>query len=273
MLGPGGSRNRTHAGVDSGRRAIGRDSEARQEEVELNSPDQLRRENAMLRERIAKLSTASLRITSSLDLDTVLSEVVESARALTGARYGGIVTGGDPGQPFSFVSSGFTADEHRQLLDWGNGPRLCETIRDLEGTLTLKDLHGYVRSLGFAPHPVVPKTVQATAMRHRGEHVGNFFVAGKEGGRGFTGEDEEVLVLFATQAATAIANARTYREEHRARADLPLAGSRLMCAASPSGLPVLLPSSPSMRASAITPTGADRCPRRSLPYLPSAFPY
>ena len=144
----------------------------------------------MLRARIAKLSTASLRISASLDLDTVLSEVVESARALTGARYGGIVTGGDPGQPFSFVSSGFTADEHRQLLDWGNGPRLCETIRDLEGTLTLKDLHGYVRSLGFAPHPVVPKTVQATAMRHRGEHVGNFFVAGKEGGRGFTGEDE-----------------------------------------------------------------------------------
>ena len=57
-------------------------------------------------------------------------------------------------------------------------------------------------------------------MRHRGEHVGNFFVAGKEAGRGFTGEDEEVLVLFAAQAATAIANARTYRDEHRARADL-----------------------------------------------------
>ena len=53
----------------------------------------------MLRERIAKLSTASLRISASLDLDTVLSEVVESARALTGARYGGIVTGGDRAGP------------------------------------------------------------------------------------------------------------------------------------------------------------------------------
>ena len=38
----------------------------------------------MLRERISKLSAASVRISVSLDLDTVLSEVVESARALIG---------------------------------------------------------------------------------------------------------------------------------------------------------------------------------------------
>ena len=54
----------------------------------------------------------------------------------------------------------------------------------------------------------------------RGVHVGNFFLAEKEGGREFTSEDEEVLVLFASQAATAIASARTHRDEQRARADL-----------------------------------------------------
>ena len=57
-------------------------------------------------------------------------------------------------------------------------------------------------------------------MRHRGVHVGNFFLADKAGGQEFTKEDEEVLVLFASQAATAIANARTYRREQRARAGL-----------------------------------------------------
>ena len=57
-------------------------------------------------------------------------------------------------------------------------------------------------------------------MRHRGVHVGSFFLAGKEDGPEFTSEDEEVLVLFASQAATAITNARTYRDEQRARADL-----------------------------------------------------
>ena len=57
-------------------------------------------------------------------------------------------------------------------------------------------------------------------MRHRGVHVGNFYLVEKAGGAAFTDEDEQILVLFAAQAATAIANARTYRAERRARADL-----------------------------------------------------
>ena len=51
-------------------------------------------------------------------------------------------------------------------------------------------------------------------------HAGNFYLVEKAGGEAFTDEDEEILVLFAAQAATAIANARTYRAERRARADL-----------------------------------------------------
>ena len=186
----------------------------------MKSRDELMQEIEVLRDRISKLTAASLRISASLDLDTVLSEVVESARVLTGARYGVITTIGDSGQAEDFVSSGFTPDEHRQIRDWADGPRLFEHFRDLEGALRVSDIPSYVRSLGLSPHPILPKTVQGTPMRHRGVNVGNFFLAGKSGGREFTSEDEEVLVLFAAQAATAIANARTYRDEHRARADL-----------------------------------------------------
>ena len=50
-------------------------------------------------------------------------------------------------------------------------------------------------------------------MRHLGVHVGNFYLVEKAGGEAFTDEDEEVLVLFAAQAATAIANVRTYRAD------------------------------------------------------------
>ena len=57
-------------------------------------------------------------------------------------------------------------------------------------------------------------------MRHLGEHVGSFWLAEKAGGAGFTADDEELLVLFAAQAAVAIANARALRDERRARADL-----------------------------------------------------
>ena len=186
----------------------------------LKSPDELRRENEALGERISRLSAAILRISASLDVNTVLQEVVDSARALTGARYGVITTIDDAEQPQDFVSSGFTPAEHQQLADWPDGPRLFEHLRDLPGALRLGDLPGYVRSLGFSTDLMRSKTFQGTPMRHRGVAVGHFFLAEKEGGREFTSEDEEVLVLFASQAATAIANARTHRAEQRARADL-----------------------------------------------------
>ena len=178
-------------------------------------------ETAALRARISALSAASLRISASLDLETVLNEVVESARALTGARYGAIATIDEAGAPQDFVTSGFTADEHRHIVEWPDGPRLFEFFRDLPGPLRIPDVPAYVRALGFSPDDRLPsKTFQGTPMRHLGVHVGNFYLVEKAGGEAFTDEDEEILVLFAAQAATAIANARTYRAERRARADL-----------------------------------------------------
>ncbi len=186
----------------------------------MTDRDRTAAENEALRARISALSAASLRINASLDLETVLNEVVGSARALTGARYGAIATIDDAGVPQDFVTSGFTAEEHRKLVEWPDGPRLFEYFRDLPGPLRLADVPDYVRSLGFSTDRLPSKTFQGTPMRHRGIHVGNFYLVEKEGGEAFTDGDEEVLVLFASQAATAIANARIYRAEHRARADL-----------------------------------------------------
>ena len=186
----------------------------------MKSSEELRRENEVLRNRISKLSEASLRISASLDVSTVLREVVERARALTGARYGGIATMDDSGQCEEFVTSGFTRAEHRQMTAWPDASRLFKHFRDLPGVLRTRELHSYVRSHGFSADLVPSKSFQGTPMHHRGSHVGNFFVCGKEDGPEFTSEDEEVLLIFAAQAATAIANARTHRDEQRARADL-----------------------------------------------------
>ena len=186
----------------------------------MRSSDALRRENEALRDRISRLNEAILRISGSLDLSTVLQQVVDSARALTGARYGVITTIDEDKQVQNFVSSGFTPDEHRQLADWRDGRQLFEHLRDLPETMRLRDLPAYVRSLGLSADVIPAKTMQATPMRHRGEHVGNFFLGHKEGVQEFTSEDEEVLVLFASQAALAIANARTHQNERQARTDL-----------------------------------------------------
>lgn len=60
------------------------------------------------------------------------------------------------------------------------------------------------------------KTLQGTPMRYGDAYVGNFFISEKESGQEFSSADEEVLMLFASQAASAIANAR----ERQARAGL-----------------------------------------------------
>ena len=180
----------------------------------------LKRENEALRRRIATLHAAILRINASLDLDTVLGEVVESARALTGARWGVIATVDEAGAPLDFVFSGFTPEEERELLEWPERARLFARFRDLPGPLRVDDLSVHVRALGIEPAPAFSRSFQGTPMRHRGAAVGSFFLADKTEGEAFTGEDEEVLTLFASQAASAIANARTHRDERRARADL-----------------------------------------------------
>ena len=186
----------------------------------MNSPDEPRQEIAALRERILRLNAAILCINASLDLDTVLHEVVDSVCALTGARYGMIATVDEGGAIQELIAPSLWADERRHMADWPHGYQFFEHLRDLPGSLRLANLPAYVRSLGYSEDLSLSMTLQATPMRHRGVHVGNFFLGEKAGGQEFTGEDEEVLVLFASQAATAIANARAHRDEQRARADL-----------------------------------------------------
>ena len=185
-----------------------------------DAPGELTAGGGTPEQRISGLAAAMLRIGKSLDLETVLREVVEGARALTGARCGVIATVDRAGQAQEFVSSGLTDEEVQRLVEWTDGPRLFEHLRGLPAPLRIPDVHAFVRSLGFSAERLPAGTFQGTPMRHRDVHVGSFFLCGKEGGAAFTTGDEEVLILFAAQAAAAIANARAYRDERRARADL-----------------------------------------------------
>ena len=170
--------------------------------------------------RMSALSKALLRISASLDLETVLREVIDGARALTGASQGCIVTFDETGTPQDFVTSGMTEDERRQMEEWPDRLQLFERFRDLPGPLRLSNFRAFVQSLGFTWDLQPFDTGMCTPMRHLGAQVGNFYLADKEGGLAFTDEDEEALLLFAAQAAAAIVNARAFRAEQRARADL-----------------------------------------------------
>ena len=189
----------------------------------MNNAGELAQENEALRERLSRLSEASLRINESLDFETVLQGVLDSARSLTGSRYGVITLLDDAGRIQDFLYSGLTPEESRQFAQLPEGMLFFEQLSGIGEPLRLRDFHGYARELGlpeFRPPMAVssPLPFLAAPLRHRGEGVGGIYVGERE--REFTAEDEETLVMFASQAALVIANARRHREEQRARSDL-----------------------------------------------------
>ena len=188
--------------------------------VTLEEADSLRRENEALRDRLSRLSKASLRITEYLDHDAVLQGVIDEARLLTDARYGALVAFDDSGGIETLITSGVTPEERPRFGDLPKGLGLLEYLNEIEGPLRLADIASHPRSVGFPEgHPPM-KTFLGTPVLHLGERLGNIYLTEKEGGREFTLEDEETLVMFASQAGMAIVNARRYSDEHRARADL-----------------------------------------------------
>ncbi|MYA08511.1 MAG: response regulator [Holophagales bacterium] len=186
----------------------------------MTKSDDPNRQNQAPRDRVSTLIAAIRRISASLDLDTVLGEVVESARVLTGARKGVIVILDEEGVPHEPLFSGLTPEEEREQLAWPGNARLFEHLRNLDGPVRVADFPRYVHALGIESPWTISQTFASMPMRHRGMEAGSFSLAEKADGEAFTGEDEEVLALFASQAASAIANARTYHSERRVRADL-----------------------------------------------------
>ena len=191
----------------------------------MDHRDLLAEENAALRDLVARLGDASRRINESLDFDQVLQGVLDSARSLTGARYGVITLLDDAGHPHEFLSSGMTAEEAHRIRDTPDGMRIFEYLGSLSEPLRIPDLLGSLRSMGlpvFQPPAEVGPAMSflATPVLHQGARVAYIFAAEKEGGGEFTDQDQETLVLFASQAALVISNSRRYRDEQRARAEL-----------------------------------------------------
>ena len=188
----------------------------------MKNADERAQQIEALRNRLSKLSAASLRINESLDLNVVLQGILDSARSLTDAQYGVIATLDDSGQVEDFLASGLTPDESQRLWEMPGGMKFFEYLSTIPGSLRVRDFARHLRSQGlpeFRP-PIEMDSFLAVPIRHRDKEVGNIYLAKRESGQEFTREDEETLVMCASQAALVIANARKYRDERQARADL-----------------------------------------------------
>ena len=191
----------------------------------MNETDRLKRENEELRERLTRLSEASLRINESLEIDAVLQGVLDAARSLTDARYGVMTLHDDVGQVQNFLASGMSPEQKLQLWDLPSASRIYESLGSIIGPVRHPNLLEMLREAGLSelsfPLPVGSSiSFLASPVLHRKQRVGNIYLAEKLSQPEFTREDEETLVMFASQAALVIGNALRYRDEQRTRADL-----------------------------------------------------
>ena len=188
-------------------------------------PDRRDQELQTLRERLSRLSEASLRINESLDFDKVLQGVLDSARSLTDARYGVMTIHDGGGQVENFLASGMSPEEAGAVWNIPPAPGIYQLLGSIPGPVRHPDLLELLSELGVPgvrmPLPEgITFSFLASPLLHREQRLGNIYLAAKLSRQEFTQEDEETLVMFASQAAMAIANARRYRDEQRARDDL-----------------------------------------------------
>ena len=187
--------------------------------------EHLQQEIETLRDRLSKLSEASLRINESLDFDTVLAGVLASACSLTGARYGVITLLDGSGEVQDHLSHGMPAGQAQEQWEMADPLLLFEYLSSMSEPLRIRDLYAHVKELGLLKSDAPTVTGPALSflcapIRPLNELVGHIYLGDKVGEQEFTPEDQEILVVFASQAALVIANARSHREEQRARAGL-----------------------------------------------------
>ena len=178
-------------------------------------------EHRLTEDQLTRLLEVGRSLVSELDLESLLRQVLETARDLTGARFAALgILDSDKAGLDRFLHVGIDEETRRRIgpLPRGRGV-LGELIRDRK-PLRLAEVGDHVRSYGFPPgHPPMHTFVGVPIQVH-GEAFGNIYLTEKEGGAEFDERDEATLVILADWAAVAIANARIHEESESRRSEL-----------------------------------------------------
>lgn len=167
-------------------------------------------------DRLRGLLEAGISLTSELSLDAVLKKLLETAAALTGARYAALGVIGPGGRDLErFIAVGIDPETEATIGELPRGRGILGVLIHDAQPLRLHDLTEDPRSVGFPPgHPHM-QTFLGVPVLLRGVAYGNLYLAEKEDGADFTDADEEIVTLLAGQAAVAIENARLYESTTR----------------------------------------------------------
>ena len=169
------------------------------------------------------LHAAALAVTSELELNTVLQNVIDLSRELLKADYGALSVLDENGRVQEFVTSGITQALRAKIGAYPVHMGLLGVALHTNSALRVADLAEDGRSVGVPPHHPAMHSLLAVPVTSKGCTIGTLFLAdkttfdrnGKPDTTHFSEEDEEILLKFATQSAIAIENARLYRKSEK----------------------------------------------------------
>jgi signal transduction histidine kinase len=178
-------------------------------------------ESALDEHQLRRLLRAGRSLVARLDLESVLDELLETARDLTGARYAALgVLDEERRELERFLTRGVDARAHRAIGDLPRGRGILGVLIDEPAPLRLHRVGDDPRSYGFpAGHPRMD-TFLGVPVIIRGEAWGNLYLTEKAGGESFTDADQQAIVVLADWAAIAIDNARLYEGSEQRRTAL-----------------------------------------------------
>jgi len=186
------------------------------EETEMNF-EEIKREYQLAQERIAALTVlqdVARNLTSELDLNKLLREILHSAVRVLKASAGSLLLWDDATNELVFAvtdgGAGEALEGQRMPADKGiagwvfthRQPSIVHDVRSNDRFYSAID-----ESLGYHTSSLV-----AVPMITKGQGIGVLEVLNKKSGESFDENDRDILYALAGQAAIAVVNARLYQE-------------------------------------------------------------
>lgn len=161
-----------------------------------------------LQERLIALHKASLALVTDVSLESVLERIATVASEQADAEYAALgVLDGD-GNLAKFITVGMTNNEIRRMAHPPQGLGLLGALMDTKETLRVPMIGDHPKSNGFPAHHPAMTSFLGVPIRAGDRQLGQIYLTNKIDADEFTSDDEMIIQMLATYAATAIQNAR-----------------------------------------------------------------
>src|ERR1700682_4047110 len=150
------------------------------------------------------LLEVGLALASELSLPMVLQRIVDLAAQVTDARYGALGVIGDGGELVEFITTGLSAKQRRAIGPLPRGRGILGLLISDPRPIRIENIGVHPRSVGFPSHHPPMGSFLGAPVQAMGKVFGNIYLTEKRSAAEFSEEDEQSLVILATQAGVAI---------------------------------------------------------------------